>query len=315
MTRYIFAAKSTKDVWHKGKNGNIYQLDSIVNQLSIECALTNAGFQIEYLESIGREKEAEEIISLVHDNNYLDIFKQDSEEPKYLSNGLMLQKSLYALALEHALIAKDAVTAALQSNLSLATIGGGHHCGFDKPFGFGLVNTMAISAVQASIISGKVAVLDLDTHYSNGCNEILRHKKDILMCSLWNQRIPAWEYFEKQDNLIHEEVKDVSDYFNKLNTLLDKIKSFKPTLMIYHLGFDVLETDRMGGIPGMNEKMLLKRELIIKEFLDTQKIPCLIYRGGGYINHTDSPKMISKRKESLLKTQISAFGQYIKKSM
>lgn len=193
----IFAAKSTKDVWHKGKTGNVYQLDSISSQLNVEKRLEDSGNPIKYVDSRGREKEAEELVTLVHQKNYLDVFRRKKEEPAFTSSGLMLQPSLYPVALQHALISKDIVDSALANKVSFTSIGGGHHCEKDKPLGFGLVNNMAISAVYATSLNQRVALIDLDTHYSNGCMDLLRQRENILMTSLWNQAIPAWKYYEK----------------------------------------------------------------------------------------------------------------------
>jgi acetoin utilization deacetylase AcuC-like enzyme len=307
----ILAAKSTKDIWHKGNNGNVYQLDSITNQLNIEKRLLEEGHVVRYIDSASREEEAKGLVHQVHDKKYLDVFKQETTDDVYLSNGLMLQKSLYPLALEHALIAKDLVDMAKSEKSSFSTIGGGHHCEYGKPLGFGLVNTMAISATYATSLGEKVALLDLDTHYSNGCNDLLKHKESILMCSLWNQVIPAWKYYEKQDNLIHEKVNDIVDYFEKLDNLLKSIKLFQPSLLIYHLGFDVLDTDRMGGVIGMNEEELLKRETIVRAFMDAHQIPSVIYRGGGYTKYCDGAQVNKERQDKLLKTQMAAINQYL----
>jgi len=306
----ILAAKSTNEIMHKGKSGNVYQLDSIHNQVNIEKRLSENGHKIHYVDSQNRVEEAIGLVNLVHKEGYLDVFIPKDNQTVYLSNGLMLQRPLYHLALEHALIAKDLVDALKNEELSFSSIGGGHHCEYDKPLGFGLVNTMAISATHSAASGERVALLDLDIHYSNGCNDILFQKENILMCSLWNQVIPAWKYYEVQNNLIHEKVNDVTDYFEKLDNLLERIKLFKPSIFIYHLGFDVMDTDRMGGITGMSEEGLLKREKIIREFMDTQQIPSLIYRGGGYTKYSDDFQANKERQEKLIDIQMKAINQY-----
>ncbi len=302
----IFAAASTKDVWHKGRAGNKYQLDSILSQLNIEKNLQQAGITINNVSSTNQGSQAQELVNLVHSKKYLEVFQQENSNVSYLSNGLMLQPSLYPLALEHALIAKALVDSTISEGFAMTTIGGGHHCEKDKPLGFGLVNTMAISATYAVSKKQRVALLDLDTHYSNGCMDLLLNKGNILMTSLWNQVIPAWKYYEEQTNLIHKKITDADDYFTKLKAILQQIEKFKPTLIIYQLGFDVLAIDRMGGIPGMNQAKLLQREVAVKEFLTKTKIPYLIYRGGGYINHLGDVKEVESRKKKLIETQLEA---------
>lgn len=303
MRMDVLSALNTKNIWHKGKAGNDYQLDSIVSQLSIEKRLGMEKYLINYIDSLGRESEAESLVKLVHSKRYLDVFKQTSNTVKYLSSGLMLQESLYPLALEHALISKQLVDTSLKQGSSFTTVGGGHHCELDKPLGFGLVNTMAISAIYAASRGQRVALLDLDTHYSNGCMELLNERENILMTSLWNQTNSFWRYHDEQNNLIHQKVKDSEDYFQKLEELLSKIKDYKPSIFIYHLGFDVLEMDRMGGIKGMSKDKLIQKERMVKQLLNELDIPYLIYRGGGYVDYRGEKEKVSKRKTELLEIQ------------
>ncbi|KKT54180.1 MAG: hypothetical protein UX08_C0019G0017 [Candidatus Collierbacteria bacterium GW2011_GWB1_45_35] len=307
----IFAAANTKNVFHKGKGGNLYQLDTISNQINLESKMTEFGWNINYISSEGKEKESCEMVNLVHRNNYLDIFRQEKSQTTYLSNGLMLQPSLYPTALEHALIAKRMVDSALKNGSAFSTVGGGHHCEFGMPFGFGLVNTLAISAVYATTLKQRVVILDLDTHYSNGCNDLLHNREDILMTSLWNQSIPAWKYCDSKDNLFHVKVTSSNDYFVELKKLMDKIEDFKPSLFIYHLGFDVLDSDRMGGVHGMNKAKLLLREKLVRKFIDKLQTPYLVYRGGGYVDYRDGELETSARKAGLLEIQMSAIKVYI----
>lgn len=93
--------------------------------------------------------------------------------------------------------------------------------------------------------------------------------------------------------------------------LFQKITEFEPTLLIYHLGFDVLEIDRMGGIEGMDAKQLERREKTVKEFFNKLNVPYLIYRGGGYINYDADESTIKVRKERLYEIQMSAINYYI----
>lgn len=227
----------------------------------------------------------------------------------------MWQPKLYNYALESALVCKEAVDEALAKGRSLAVIGGGHHAEYDRPLGFCTVNTMAISALYASRkLHKKTAIIDLDIHYSNGCFDILNGKEGIFCYSIWNKKVDKWKFTKSGNNLWHRKVETKDDYFRALSELFKHFEERDIDLVLYHLGMDPLEIDRMGGIVGFGSTDLYKREKMVSKFLDHLRIPYTIFLGGAYINYSKGEKAANRQKKSVTGYQYRALGYHLKAS-
>lgn len=301
-----FYPKTTNKIIHKGKSGNIYRLDGFQMYIALSDLLRkDLSFEVIDI-SVNKNLERDETIKLinsVHDKSILEAYKSGIPEDLANSSGVMWQPDLYNYVLELGLVSKLVTEEALKNGKSLAIIGGGHHAEYSKPLGFCLINTMAIAANFVSELNKKVAIIDLDTHYSNGCFDILKNNDKVSVYSLWNQKLDKWKDFKSEGNIWHEKVNNAKDYFDKLNILVEKVKNDKPDLLIYHLGLDVLDTDRMGGVKGMDEKNLVKRENAIKKLLQSLNVPYAIFLGGAYIDWSKGEEYAINRRTKLTELQ------------
>jgi len=301
-----FYPKSTEKIIHKGKTGNIYKLDGIQKCESLRNKLKeDTKFEvIDILITTPEEKQVTiDLINKVHDPKILESYITGTPRELAEKSGLMWQTDLYSYAMESGLVSKLSTEEALKSGKALAIVGGGHHAEYSKPLGFCVINTMAIAAQYALNENKKVVILDLDTHYSNGCFDTLKNKENVKVYSLWNQKIDKWKYYESQENIWHAQTKDINSYFKELNNALQKIKEYKPDIFIYHLGLDVLETDRMGGVHEMTIEKLLEREKIVRNFLQEEKIPYVIFMGGAYIDWSKGNEYGIHQREYLTNIQ------------
>lgn len=268
--------------------------------------LSKNGQFIEKVQIGNSEAQAQNLINSVHDSKILEVYK--SGVPGSLANsvGVMWQPAVYNFVLESALCSQYVVDAAYNSKVSAAIVGGGHHCERNRPLGFCTINTMAIAANYYTSNSDKsVAIVDLDAHYSNGCFDILEDKENILCTSIWNKKLDKWKAFESKNNIWHKQVFNSSEYFNAMEDLEDVIMSFSPSFIIYHLGLDALETDRLGGISGMNNELLLKRDALINRMVKRLKCPYAIFLGGVYVDYSKGEKETKVQKDEITKLQIN----------
>lgn len=304
---------TTADIIHKGMNGNIYRLDCIEKCTSLKEALSKLpNFNVISVSSEDDNRVAESIIDSIHSKKILASYKTGKPKELSESSGIMWQPRLLNYVLEQALASNMAVENLKQSIFSIVISGGGHHAEKDTPFGFCPINTMAISCLKAVKLGFKVAIMDLDIHYSNGCFDILQNRDNIKVYSLWNQKLDKWKYFESTGNLWHRKVTNINDYFEKLNELMVDVKKYKPTLIIYHLGLDVLETDRMGGIKGMSYINLRKRDKIIKKLI-IRDLECkgVIFLGGSYIDRTNGEIVASEQKQNATNYQLKVLEMFL----
>lgn len=296
-----FYPSTTNQIIHKGKDGNIYQLDGIEKCIRLKESLEgDKHFKVinVNIKSEDNEKLAKSLILSTHSQKIIEAYKTGIPANLANSSGLMWQPKLYNFALESALCSKHVIDESLKNKISIALVGGGHHAERETPFGFCTVNTMAISAIYAASQNIKTLIIDLDTHYSNGCFDILLDKPNVKVLSLWNQTLEKWKYFKPQKNIWHKKTKTIQDYFKSMEELLEVARDFNPQLIIYHLGIDVLETDRMGGVKGMGEKEVLKRERLISKLFKNLDIPISIFIGGSYIDRSKGEAIAEKIKNN-----------------
>jgi len=209
---------STEKIIHRGKAGNTYRLDGIEKCISLHKDLKN---DIYYdVQDISVEhfniNELETLINTIHSYKIIDAYKFGIPEEIANASGVMWQPDLYNFVLESALVSKLAAKEAGATGKSLAIVGGGHHAERFHPFGFCVINTMALATQVLTNLGKKVAIIDLDTHYSNGCFDILQSNKNVRVYSLWNQTLDKWKYFESKDNVWHRKVTNSTNYFIKM---------------------------------------------------------------------------------------------------
>jgi acetoin utilization deacetylase AcuC-like enzyme len=306
---------TTNEIIHKGKEGNIYRLDGIEKCHSLYLDLdleSNSNFSTHLVTSnLPTDiQSGVELINSVHNPIILESYKNGMPEDIANSSGLMWQPKLLNFAIEQALTSKMVVDEAIENTGAIAITGGGHHAEINRPFGFCPINTMAIAAIYAKSKGLNVAIIDLDTHYSNGCIDILNGESNINVFSIWNQTLDKWKYYENGNNVWHQKVKNDTEYFIQLDELTNRVKDLKPDFIIYHLGLDVLESDRMGGVPGMSESKLFKRDEIIRKLIQVDlNTKFCIFFGGAYIDRTKGEIYAKAQKE-----QSTAFQKKILKS-
>lgn len=305
-----FYPRSTNQILHRSKTGEVYVLDNIDNYIRLADALKQDNrFEVIDVEAVDVNL-AKSLFNSAHDPNLLDFYT--NAEPNTFENGfgLMWQPKLTSLILEQSLSAKYVIDDLESSNVSLAVTGGGHHAQYKKPFGFCGVNTLAIASLYASE-KYKVAVIDLDTHYSNGTFDILLDKPNIYCISIWNQILEKWAYHESGKNIWHKKVTDINSYKDSLDDLKTYLLEIKPTLVIYHLGLDPLETDRLGGVPGMSLQELFEREKFIKDLSKELNAKVGIFLGGGYIDRTNGQTYAEQLRTQLTTAQYEIICSYL----
>lgn len=295
---------TTPEIIHRGKSENIYRLDGIEKSILLSEELSkNSKIQVIQVESKDDDGIGKDLINQVHSEKVLQSYKTGQPEELANASGIMWQPKLYDFSIEQALVSKLVTQEASKNGFSVGITGGGHHAESNSGYGFCPVNTIAISALEARKLGHKVAVLDLDTHYSNGCIQILKDEENIKVYSLWNQRLEKWSFYDKGGNIWHERVEDVEDYFDKLEQLVSNMKDFSPDFIVYHLGMDILETDRMGGVKGMSKERMLEKEEVIKKLISkTLNSKLAIFFGGTYIDWSKGEKYAHEQREQSIET-------------
>jgi acetoin utilization deacetylase AcuC-like enzyme len=279
----IYYPTFTNRILHKSASGDqVYRLDAFEKLIRLKWELLKK----DDLQLFEVYEENHNSLNAVHTPEYIHALMTGTPEDLANSSGVLWQKPLFPLILQTnqslILSSKSALNTGSAVSLSM----GGHHSIREKGLGFSPINNIAVAieALQRENPSRKIAVLDLDVHYGNGLASILKGKENVLVVDLWNKTLDKWGYFE-DSNLIDHKVDNPVDFFVRLNESLEQIKAFKPDLLIYHSGADVIQGDRMGGIVGFTNEDFVKKEKLVSSFAKQHNIPIVLVFGGGYVDH------------------------------
>jgi len=289
---------TTSEIMHQGQTGNIYRLDGFDKCVRLSQKLsTDPKYKITSIYRNGNEALAIKLIASSHSPQIISSYETGKPQDLANSSGVLWQEGLYDYVLESALCCKYGVDTAIENGVSLVISGGGHHAEYDRPLGFCTINTMAISALYSNeAYDNRTVLIDLDVHYSNGCFDILKGKKDIFCSSLWNKKVDKWKYYKSEGNVWHQKVDNAAAYFDALQHLTEKVQDWSPTFAVHHLGMDVLASDRMGGVEEFDVERLYEREQIVSRLLKDLNIPYVIFLGGAYIDYSKGEEFAQQQK-------------------
>jgi acetoin utilization deacetylase AcuC-like enzyme len=197
-------------------------------------------------------------------------------------------------------------------------IGGGfHHAEPEAGAGFCVYNdiAVAISALRADGFEAPIAIIDLDYHQGNGNIVSFEDDKTVLTYSIHGS---IWSHVEAaadQQYQLHSRVDDAG-YLSKLrDTLPESLEAFRPGLIFYVAGNDVLAGDRLGEFE-LSRTGVLERDCFVIEMARKLACPAVVTLGGGYSD--DAWRATSDFIRWLLtgeakvsqETQTSLFEQY-----
>ena len=169
----------------------------------------------------------------------------------------------------------------------------GHHATSDLYGGFCYLNNAAVAAryLQAD---GRVAILDIDYHHGNGTQVIFYSDPNVLFCSLHANPDDDYPYYwgwedERGDgagegynhNWPLPQATGDADYLLALDQALAVIDGFAPRYLVVSAGFDIAESDPVGGFcvstGGLRE---------IGRRIAALDLPTVIVQEGGYLLDT-----------------------------
>jgi acetoin utilization deacetylase AcuC-like enzyme len=157
-----------------------------------------------------------------------------------------------------ALAATDAVMTGAAHNAFVATRPPGHHAESLRPMGFCFFNNVAIAAryAQRKYGIGRAAVIDFDVHHGNGTQEIFWADPTVLYCSTHEMPLypgtGAISERGERDTIVNAPLRagDGGPQFREAfeATILPRLKSFAPDLVMISAGFDAHYRDPLANL-------------------------------------------------------------------
>jgi len=225
-----------------------------------------------------------ETIELAHDPAYVRSFLDGSLDARALRRiGFPWSESLVRRTLASVggtlAGARDALACGIGGNLA----GGTHHAFRGEGAGFCVFNDLAV-AILALRREGRIAraaVIDLDVHQGDGAASIFEDDPDVLTFSMHAaNNFPFRKQRSKLDIELADGTGDV-EYLKQLREALPAVARFRPDLVMYQSGVDVLAGDRLGRL-SLSHAGLIARDEMVFQFAKASAIPVAITLGGGY---------------------------------
>lgn len=174
----------------------------------------------------------------------------------------------------------EAARRALQSKQStLNLLGGFHHAAPARGVGFCAVNDVmvAIAALRAEGLFGKVAVIDLDAHPPDGTAACINGDPSVWLASLSGV---SWGDLPGVDDVVLPKGTGDAEYLAALEQLLDRMPPVELAFVL--AGGDVIAGDRLGWL-GLSIAGARRRDLAVIQALGST--PSVWLPAGGYGPH------------------------------
>ena len=176
-----------------------------------------------------------------------------------------------------------ALTWALAHGAAGHIAGGTHHAFRDRGEGFCVFNdiAVAIAIARRDLDVKRCAVVDLDVHQGNGTAAIFRGDPEVLTVSLHGARNYP---FRKETSSLDVELDDGTRdqaYLDAVDEALAEVERFRPDVVFFQSGVDVLEGDRLGRM-ALSLRGVEARNHAVYAMTKRLRVPLVVTLGGGY---------------------------------
>ncbi|WP_114313172.1 histone deacetylase family protein [Thermus caldifontis] len=225
-----------------------------------------------------------EALLLAHCPEYVEkLFTVGLSREESLRLGLPFSPSLLKRALHAAGGTLAAALDALELGLGLNLSGGTHHAYPDRAEGYSLFNDVAVAVawLRREGFWGRVLVVDLDAHQGNGTAVFFQEDPTVFTLSLHGERnYPLRKERSDLDVGLPDGVGDEA-YLKALEEALERAQAFRPELVFYNAGVDVLKGDRFGRL-ALSPEGVRKRDERVFRLVRALGVPLVVVMGGGY---------------------------------
>lgn len=260
------------------------------------------------LEVLDPPRPSWEQVERVHGAAYLKKLNFGTLEPKELRLlGLPWSPNLVERALRATGGTLAAANDALETGLGINLAGGTHHAYPDHGEGFCTLNDVAITIRDLFETRDlqRILVLDLDVHQGNGTAHIFESDPRVFTLSVHGERnYPFHKERSSLDVGLDDWITD-HDYFAVLESrVFPALEAFKPQLVFYLAGVDVLSKDRFGRF-SLSLQGAKARDASVFSWCKNAGVPVVSLMSGGY---NRDPKATVEAHANTVRAALEVFG-------
>lgn len=274
--RAFTSARYTVNVGHHSYPMDKYRL--VPEQLLAEQTLASANL-------LEPEAATLDDILRVHTPGYVHAFVNGALERKaMLRIGLPWSPELVRRAFAVTGGTIGAARLALQDGAAANLAGGTHHAFADHGEGYCIFNDLvvALRRLRTEGVVQRFLVIDLDVHQGNGTASLCQTDPDVFTFSMHgDSNYPARKEQSSWDIALADGMTD-DQYLDILSAALPQLlERFRPELIFYQAGVDVLAGDRFGKL-ALTMDGVGERDHLVYEFARRAGLPLVVTLGGGY---------------------------------
>jgi len=172
---------------------------------------------------------------------------------------------------------------ALKDGISGNLAGGTHHAFPEEGRGYCVFNDLAV--VSLVLLKEKqvqrIAVVDLDVHQGNGTSAMLGKMPQVFILDIYNEKNYPYRKIPSTLDIGLPDGTEDEAYLQALEKGLEAVFAFRPDIVLFQAGVDVLADDSLGKLSLSLAGVERRDRRVIEECLN-RRIPLTIVMGGGY---------------------------------
>lgn len=224
----------------------------------------------------------EEALLLVHSPAYVAAVRTGQPRELAESQGFPWDEQLWPMVLASNGGIVTAAGTAKHDGVAGALASGLHHARRDRGVGFCTFNGLAIAARHAlGDGARRVLIIDLDAHCGGGTHSLIGGEPAIEQLDV---AVDAFDRYQPDGRNTLDLVGAAPDYLPTIARRLDALRTESYDLCLYNAGMDPHQDCPVGGLAGIDDAMLARRERMVFDWCRSKRLPIAFVLAGGYVS-------------------------------
>ncbi|MFT3807045.1 hypothetical protein [Arenimonas sp.] len=217
----------------------------------------------------------------VHSPEYVEAVRTGEPRALAQSQGFAWDAGLWPMVLASNGGVVAAARAARQHGVAGALASGLHHARREHGAGFCTFNGLAIAA-QALRAEGvrRILILDLDAHCGGGTHSLIAGIDGLRQLDI---AVDAFDQYDPAAGNTLDLLGSAAEYLPTLRNRLAALADSEFDLCLYNAGMDPHQDCPVGGLAGVDERLIAQRERIVFDWCRQRRLPVAFVLAGGYI--------------------------------